>query len=710
MERDGIQRGLLKMVSQSLKKKIISKWLLAALMVVLGSPVAHAEGPALEAVDVSTLPGSRVQIKFSMSGTAPEPLSFTINNPARIALDFPATKNKLKKRTTPIGVGVAKSVSVVEARGRTRVVLNLAQLVPYETRVEGNNVYVILDSVGAAMSVASPPVDKSPKMFPSRDISASHSVESVDFRRGEKGEARILVTLSDAGVNVNIQEQGGKLALDFVDTSVPVELEQRLDVTDFATPVTLIDTFRQGNNVRMVVSAEGRYEHMAYQSDNLLTIEIKQAIDPDAEELRRQGDERAFTGERLSLNFQSIEIRAVLQLIADFTGMNLVTSDAVSGSVTLRLQNVPWDQALDIILKTKGLGIREMGNVMFIGPAEEIAAREKQELEAKRQLKELEPLYSDMLQINYAKANDISALLKAKENSLMSSRGSVTVDERTNTLLVQDTAAKLDEMRKLIAKLDVPVRQVLIESRIVIANSDYGKDIGARFGVNKTAAGSGGDRVSFSGTQSNSQAAAIAGTLPTSLNVDFPVIGDAASIGLTLAKLPLGAMIDLELSAMQAEGKGEVVSTPRVITANQQQAFIEQGVEIPYQQAASSGATTVSFKKAVLRLEVTPQITPDDRVIMDLNINKDSVGQIFLGTPSINTREIKTQVLVENGETVVLGGVYEQETRNEVSKVPFLGDLPLVGVLFRKTADKDDKEELLIFITPKIIKEGLSIN
>jgi type IV pilus assembly protein PilQ len=695
------------------------QWLIG-LVLLMGLPLAHAqeavsgEANALEAVDVSSLPGNRVQIKFSMANPAPEPLSFTIDNPARIALDFPATSNKLAKRTTSIGVGVARSVSVVEARGRTRVVLNLVRLVPYETRVEGNSVYVILESVGAAQSMATPPVDKDPTVFASREISASHGIQSVDFRRGEKGEARIVVELSDSGTNVNVREQGGKLAIDFIDANLPEELEQRLDVTDFATPVTLIDVFRQGNNVRMVVSAQGRFEHMAYQSGNLLTIEVKESADPDLKELARAGDERAFGGERLSLNFQNIEVRAVLQLIADFTGMNLVTSDTVTGSVTLRLQNVPWDQALDIILKTKGLAMREVGNVMYIGPAEEVAAREKQELEAKKQIKELEPLFSEMIQINYAKAADIAALVKGKENSLMSERGNVAIDERTNTLLIQDTADKLEEVHKLISTLDIPIRQVLIESRIVIANSGFGRDLGVRFGVSRETPGVDGDKMVFSGSLAATDSYMTTDnstdpTAPSRFNVDLPVAA-AGSIGFSLAKLPFGTLVDLELSAMQAENKGEVVSTPRVITSNQQTAFIEQGVEIPYQEASSSGATSVSFKKAVLRLEVTPQITPDDRIIMDLNINKDSVGQIYLGTPSINTREIKTQVLVENGETVVLGGVYEQEETNDVIKVPFLGDLPVLGALFRQTRKSDGKEELLIFITPKIIKEGLSIN
>ena len=669
---------------------------------------------SLEGVNVSSLPGNRVQVKFSMASPATEPLSFTIDNPARIALDFPDTANNLPQRTTQVGVGVARSISAVEARGRTRVVLNLVRLVPYETRVEGNNVYVILESIGSAMSMATPPIDKEPTKFTSREISASHSIRGVDFRRGEQGEGRILVSLSDAATSVNIQEQGGKLAIDFIDTSLPQELEQRLDVVDFATPVTLVDTFRQGNNVRMLISAEGKFEHLAYQSDDLLTIEVKKSVEPTPEDLRRAGAEKAFTGERLSLNFQNIEVRAVLQLIADFTGMNLVTSDTVTGSVTLRLQNVPWDQALDIILKTKGLGMRKTGNLMFIAPAQEIAAREKTELEAKQQIKELEPLYSEMIQVNYAKADDIAALLKGEKNSLLSARGSVTIDVRTNTLLVQDTASSLEEIHKLIAKLDIPVKQVLIESRVVIANSTYGRDIGTRFGVSRDTMGLNqtGKGAQFSGTLEGTDQLVNNDTLttPQRLNVNLPVAGAAGSFALSLVKLPFGTNVDLELSAMQAEGQGEVVSSPRVITANQREAFIEQGVEIPYQEASSSGATSTSFKKAVLSLRVRPQITPDDRIIMDLQINKDSVGQVFLGVPSINTRQINTQVLVESGETVVLGGVYEQSKNDNVSKVPFLGDLPLIGVLFRNTTKQDDKEELLVFVTPKIIKEGLSIN
>ena len=689
-----------------------------AMVVWLGTgslAAAQEEGGAanaLESVNVSSLAGNRIQIKFSMAKPAPEPLSFTIDSPARIALDFANTANKLPARKTEIGVGVARSVSAVEARGRTRVVLNLVRLVPYELKVEGNDVYVILEGVNSGQMVSAPPADKPATVFSRPKVSAAHEINKIDFRRGDEGEARVLVSLSDTSTGVNIRERGDKLVLDFVDTGLPAELEQEIDVTDFATPVTKIETFRQGNNVRMLISAQGNYEHLAYQSENLLTIEIKEKEQPDLEALRRAGDESAFSGERLSLNFQNIEVRAVLQLIADFTGMNLVTSDTVSGELTLRLQNVPWDQALDIILRTKGLAMREMGNVMYIAPAEEIAARETAELESRRQVAELEALYSDVVQINYAKASDIADLLKAGENSLLSSRGSVSIDTRTNTLLINDITEKLDEIRKLIAILDVPVRQVLIESRIVIANSKFSKEIGVRFGITRQSGVPGGDRNVMTGNLS-----AVDNLIDQepidinndTLNVNLPVANPAGQIALALAKLPFGTLVDLELSAMQAEGKGEVVSTPRLITANQKEAFIEQGVEIPYQKATASGATSVSFKKAVMSLKVTPHITPDDRVIMDLVINKDSVGDVFQGIPSINTREINTQVLTENGETVVLGGVYEQDSNKGVERVPFFGDLPLIGALFRSSSNRDSKEELLIFITPKIIKEGMSI-
>lgn len=672
---------------------------------------------ALQSVDVANLAGNRVQIKFTMKQDAAEPLSFTIDNPARIAFDFASTKNALPQRNTNIGIGVARSLSAVEANGRTRVVLNLVRLVPYETRVEGNDIYVVLNSGEQVATSMLPMSETKPSaVVVGRAAAVARSIKNVDFRRGEKGEGRIIVTLSDPGTNVNIHQEAGKVAVDFMDVSLPDQLSQRLDVTDFATPVTDIETVRQGNGVRMLIGAKGAYEHLAFQSDNLLTIEVKKTDEKD-KELLAAGPKKSYTGDRLSLNFQNIEVRAVLQLIADFTNMNLVTSDTVKGSLTLRLQNVPWDQALDIILKTKGLDMRKTDNVVYIGPSDEIAAREKQDLESRRQIQELEALYSEMIQVNYARAADIASLLKAEKNSVMSSRGSVSIDGRTNTLLVQDTADKLAQARKLVATLDIPVKQVLIESRIVIANSDFGKDLGVRFGISRDSWGDAND------TTSTGRGGVVSGSIgavdqlinnetlsaPGRLNVNLPVTNPAGSIAMGLAKLPFGTMVDLELSAMQAEGKGEVVSTPRVITSNQKEALIEQGVEIPYQEASSSGSTSTSFKKAVLSMRVTPQITPDDRVIMDLKVNKDSVGAIYGGVPSINTREINTQVLVQNGETVVLGGVYEQSKNDGVTKVPFFGDLPLIGWMFRSTIKTDDKEELLIFITPKIVKEGTSI-
>ena len=690
-------------------------WALCLILSVFSPAQAQVAGAnALQSFDVSSLSGDRVQLRFTLEKPAQEPISFTIDNPARIALDFPDTRNRLSKRSSDIGVGVARRLTAAEARGRTRVVVDLVYLVPYETKVQGNEVIVLLESPGSTQPVVSQarPVAAGVTSIDRGEVDLAHSITNVDFRRGEQGEGRVMVSLSDAVTGVNIGEFAGKLVVEFIDTQLPEALQQRLDVMDFATPVTFIDILQQGPNVRMEIEAKPPFEHLAYQSENLLTVELQEKELPDLEELRRAGDESAFTGERLSLNFQDIEVRAVLQLIADFTGKNLVTSDTVAGGLTLRLQNVPWDQALDIILRTKGLGMREMGNVMYIAPAEEIAAREKQELESQRQIEELEPLFSDMVQINYAKATDIAKLLRSDGASLLSPRGKVTVDERTNNLLIQDTADKLSEIRKLINTLDVPVQQVLIESRIVIANSDFGKELGVRFGINRDTGGVNGASPGI-----------VTGNLTAvdhfidnepidieseALNVNLPVINPAGQIALALAKLPFGTLVDLELSAMQAEGKGEVVSTPRVITANQKEAFIEQGVEIPYQEAASSGVATVSFKKAVLALRVTPHITPDERVIMDLQVNKDSVGQVFGGVPSINTREVQTQVLVENGETVVLGGVYEQATNKDVTRVPFFGELPLVGVLFRSTSQVDDKEELLIFITPKIVKEGVS--
>ncbi len=698
--RASLVPGLQRMVGLLLVLFVFSAGLMSSPTV-----LAESKGPSLDEISFSTLPGDRVEVKLSLSEKMDEPLHFAIDNPARIAVDLPGIGLNLPRKTQTIGVGMARSIVAVEAGGRTRVVLNLVKLVPYGLRVEGKAVYLTLESAGAAGNIA---------FSPGADTKKDRRIENVDFRRGENGEARILLTLSDADTVVDTRQEGGKILVDIFASSLPEELQRRLDVVDFATPVTIVDTYARGNDVRMVLETKGGFEHIAYQSDNLFTLDVKRIRKEDVERANKK--KFGYTGERLSLNFQSIEVRAVLQLIADFTGLNLVASDTVSGSLTLRLKNVPWDQALDIILRSKGLAMRQAGNVVMVAPSEEIAAREKLELEAQQQITELAPLQTEFIQVNYAKASDLADLLKAKENSLMSERGNVSVDERTNTLLVRDTAENLNSIRGLVLELDVPVRQVLIESRIVIADDNFSKDLGVKFGFSRGTSFDNKTRNLIIGGKLPGDTAfgdpAVTTAFSTDSNenliVDLPIGSPAGALGFAIGKLG-SSLLQLELQAMQADGRGEVLSNPRVITSNQKEAVIEQGTEIPFQEATSSGATSTSFKKAVLSLKVTPQITPDDRVIMDLAVNQDTVGQVFSGVPSINTRELKTQVLVDNGDTVVLGGVYEQVTRDDSQRVPFFGDLPYVGFLFRTTTKRDNKSELLIFVTPKILKETLSV-
>ncbi|MEN8107977.1 MAG: type IV pilus secretin PilQ [Pseudomonadota bacterium] len=683
----------------------------STLLLAGGAGLVHAEdgsaSNSLQAIDFASLPGNKAQITLTLSNPASTPLSFTIDNPARIALDFPNTTNALQQRSRDIGIGMAESLTTIEAQGRTRVVVNLTEMVPYEAHASGNQIILTLQGGGREQSVAAATVASS-RSGPRPQI------ENIDFRRGEDGQGRIIVSLSDPSIPADMQQEGGKVIIDFYRAELPEALSRRLDVLDFATPVKTIDTYSRGKDVHMVITPMGEYEHLAYQTGNEFTIEIKAVTPEEAEE--RKKDEFGYTGERLSLNFQDIEVRSVLQLIADFTGLNIVVSDTVGGSLTLRLKNVPWDQALDIILKTKGLGMRQAGNVMLVAPSEEIAAREKLELEAQKQIEELEPLYSEFIQVNYAKATDLAALLKSEETSLLSDRGTATIDERTNIILVQDVADKLTEIRKLVARLDIPVRQVLIESRIVIATNDFAKDLGVRFGLSHQARQGNPNKVlNTGGTQPGAFEIdpitgfeSPAGSGLEGLITDLGVANPAGSLGLVVGKLGSN-LLQLELSAMEMEGRGEVISSPRVLTSNQKTAYIESGTEIPYQEATSSGATNVQFKKAVLSLNVTPQITPDDRIVMDLIVNKDSVGEIFLGVPSIDTKEVATQVLVDNGETLVLGGIYERETLDETDRVPFFGELPLVDWLFKTTRKRDDKAELLIFVTPKIVKENFRL-
>ena len=696
-------------------------WTLALLALLAIAPAAMAN--TLEDISFSTLPGDRIELRFKFSEPASEPLSFTIDDPARIALDFDNTVNGMSQRTKPIGIGVTRSVTAVDAKGRTRVVINLAQPVGYQTRVEGNEVVVALGASASETDFAAPATAAAPSAKPVT-MAATREIENVDFRRGANGEARIMIDLSDPRTPIDLRDHQGEVVLDIAGTVLPEDLERRLDVSDFATPVQTIDVFETDGDTRVVIKAAGDYDQIAYQSDDIFTVEIKEYVEQLVETEAR---EKVWEGEKLSLNFQDIEVRSVLQLIADFTGLNVVVSDSVQGNLTLRLKNVPWDQALDIILKTKGLAMRQNGNVLLIAPAEEIAAREKQELEDQQSIEKLLPLRTELIQINYAKAEDIAGLLIASkafegaegsegDNALatvLSPRGSVMIDQRTNTLLVRDTEPSLVAVRRLISKLDIPVRQVLIESRVVIASDDFSKELGVRFGINDQGdPSSDSSRRRYVSGSLNGTTQQINGDdleLVDRLNVDLPVNNPAGSFGLALAKLPLGMLLELELSAAQAESKAEVVSSPRVITSNQKLAVIRQGVEIPYLEATSSGATNVSFKEAVLKLEVTPSITPDDRVNMDLAVHKDNVGELFAGIPSIDTRSVETLVLVDNGQTVVLGGIYETETSRDVRRVPFFSDIPLLGSLFRNTTQTSDKSELLIFVTPKIISENLRL-
>ncbi len=678
-------------------------------------------------ISFTQVAGDQVQIRISFEGPAVEPGSFTINQPARIALDFPNTSSRLGWKNKNIGIGFAKSVTAVEAGNRTRVILNLVQLLPFETVLDGRSVVVTLASSRAA-AVTGPtsrPATASTVVPGEQSI---HSIKNIDFRRGTNGEGRIVVTLSDPNTPASTGETGKEIFVDFGNTSLPTELQQRLDVTDFATPVQYIDATSAGNRVRLSIAPSGEYEYLAYQSGTTYTIEVK-PVTPEEKEAVTEGPE--YTGEKLSLNFQDIEVRAVLQLIADFTNLNMVTSDSVKGNLTLRLKNVPWDQALDIVLKTKGLAMRQTGNVILVAPAEEISAREKLELESKKQIQELEPLRTELIQVNYAKAEEMATLLKAKGTTVMSDRGSVSVDPRTNTIIAVDTSDRLGEIRKLINKLDIPVRQVMIDSRIVIANSNFAKDLGAKFGVTgwDWKHDQGGTSYLTSGStdstdqmwdsyndnigtanQGDFTIPGGPGGIPQRLNSNVPATPDAGfPAHIAFAILGQNALLDLEISALQIEGKGEIISNPRVVTSDQQEAIIQQGTEIPYQEASSSGATSTSFKEAVLKLQVTPQITPDERIILDLEVNQDDVGSgTFNGVPPINTKAIKTQVLINNGDTVVLGGVYIERNVDSVTRVPFFGDLPFIGALFRSTKESDSKEELLIFVTPKILKEAVA--
>jgi len=660
----------------------------------------------LQDVSYSVLPGNRIEVRLKMTESVEPSREFTTNNPARISLDFDDTSSALAKRNTRIDTGNVVGVTAVEAGSRVRVVVALLEMTSYTTSLSGDD-FVITIGAGATNSIYDEPAaTTAPAQSNSYMGSSSKSISSLDFRRGTGGEGQIVLNMADSDISVDLRQEGRKVIADFMGANMQDSLLRKLDVIDFGTPATYIQTSRFSDKIRVTIDTENEFEYLAYQTDNQFTIELKPLTKREAEKLR--ADKNVYVGERLSLMFQDIEVRAVLQIIAQHTGLNLVASDTVRGNLTLRLQNVPWDQALDIILKTKGLDKRIDGNVMLVAPAQEIAAREKAELEASQQVAELAPLRTELIQVNYAKASEVATLLKAQENSLLSDRGSVTVDERTNSLLVKDTSDKLAEVRDLVSELDIPVRQVQIESRIVTASSGWTEEIGVRWGATKIRSEA---TISGSLPASNDLNAQIGdgeANLSDTLNVSLPVANPAGSFGISYANLSKGLLLDLELSALENENRGEVIASPRVITANQKEASIEAGEEIPFQNATSSGATSVQFKKAVLSLTVTPQITPDDRIILDLTVTQDTRGEATLQGPAINTQQVTTQVLVDNGQTVVLGGIYQQRTNRDETKVPLLGDIPWLGWLFRTQSDVRAKQELLIFVTPKILKDSVN--
>ncbi len=693
-------------VTRTLKTSLAALCLLA---------FGDASARALVGLDYSVMTGNTVQVVFTFDETAVAPRTFTIDEPARIALDFGETENKLEQRNMQVGIGAMQSIISAASKNRTRVVLNLSQKANYTTSVSGNQVTLtlaggdqtVLPAAAETQAAASTASATSPAI-----PAAAKGVTNVDFKRGPNGEGRVIIDLTTTTISTDVWRENNVINVELIGSQLPRELQRRMDVSDFATPISYIDSIQEGSNIRMSIVSDGDFEHLAYQTDRVYTIEV--APISKEEEEKKKKEKFGFTGERLSLNFQDIEVRSVLQLLADFTGLNLVVSDSVEGNLTLRLKNVPWDQAMDIILKTKGLDQRKAGNVILIAPTDEIAAREKLELEARRQVEELERLRTEFIKVNYAKAADMADLLKLKDNAILSPRGSVSVDERTNTLLVKDTNSSLANVRTLLAELDIPVRQVLIESRVVIANDDFSKELGVRFGVSNDSQGAlalgntavtAGNLTGVTDLVNDNTFNALDG-----LNVNLPVQNPAGSFALALAKLPLGTLLEMELSAAQIEGRGEVVSSPRVITADSHTARIEQGVEIPYLEL-DDGDATLKFRKAVLSLEVTPQITPDDRVIMDLDVHKDNQGELVafgagLAAPSIDTREVQSQLLVDNGQTVVLGGIYETTKTTQVTRVPFFSDLPLIGNLFKSSIDVDDRTELLIFVTPKILQSG----
>ncbi|HEX6414497.1 MAG TPA: type IV pilus secretin PilQ [Burkholderiales bacterium] len=686
----------------------------AFLLWAAGITLCAAQGNSIDNFQVSQEAGRivvRITTKQPLKSVPP---NFSVATPPRIAFDFANTVNALGRASEDIAQGELRSMNIVQGADRTRLVLNLRRPVAHQTTVDGNTLVITL----AEPAVAQTAPGGAGAQFAEGRQDVKHAVRDVDFRRGRAGEGRVVVDLADTTTGIDIRLQGQNIIVDFLKTSLPENLRRRLDVVDFGTPVSTVSTFQQGENVRMVIEPRGQWEHNAYQSDTQFVLEVKPLV---ADPARAGAQKGRYTGERLSLNFQNVEVRAVLNVIADFTDLNIITSDTVSGNITLRLKDVPWDQALEIILQTRGLDSRRSGNVIWIAPRDELATREKLALEAANQITDLEQTRTESFQMNYQKAADVQKLLSDPTQRILSKRGSAVVDARTNTLFVQDTPSRLEDVRRLIAKIDIALRQVMIEARIVEANDAFSKNLGARLGYHDTGGGS--------RTNSNNPRFTVGGSLvdtgfhtgqtptatfiPDSLNVNLPAAGlnafNAGQFSFILFNSSATRFLNLELTALEADGKGKIIASPRVLTADQVEAVIEQGTEIPYQQATSSGATSVSFRKANLALKVKPQITPEGNVIMTLDVNKDQPGATTPAGVAINTKHVKTEVLVENGGTVVIGGIYEQNDRTDVTKIPLLGDIPIVGWLFKNTTTTSAKTELLVFITPRVVNERLTI-
>ncbi|PLK50622.1 type IV pilus secretin PilQ [Uliginosibacterium sp. TH139] len=694
---------------------------LCVLVGIVASGTASAQGsPAAAAAEaknsIESIQAVQSATGITLKVTLKQPLegqlgSFSVSNPARVAIDLPSTSNGTGKTAQTIGEGDVRSVNIVQVADRTRLVINLLRPLAYDTKIEGRELLINL----AVATAKSPEATTTARFAEQKGGPDTHSIRDINFRRGKDGEGRVVIDLSDANTGIDIRQSGTKLIVDFLKTSAPDRLRKSLDVTDFGTPITNVTTIQQGGAVRMTITPTGMWEHNAYQTDNQFVLEVK----PSQEDPRKlvQGSSRAvkYAGEKLSLNFQNIDVRSVLQVISDFTNFNIITSDSVTGSLTLRLKDVPWDQALEIILQAKGLDLRKNGNVIWIAPREELAAREKLELESKMQINDLEPLRTETFQINYHSAKAIfDGILKDKEKTILSKRGAVIMDERSNKLIVTDTAQRLDDVRRMLGDIDLPARQVLIEAQIIEAEDGFSRNLGARFGVNTTSSAAGRYNLGGSSVATGYQTGQVADTpdfLTDSLSFNNPASSiagkSAGQFALTLWNSAATRFLNLEISALEADGRGRVVSRPRVMTADQIEALIEQGVEIPYQNATSSGATSVQFRKANLSLKVKPQITPDGRVAMSLDINKDTPNtSIATGAGvAIDTKHVKTEVLVENGGTVVIGGIFQQTTSGVVTKVPLLGDIPVLGYLFRNDEKSDKKVELMVFITPKVLTD-----